>query len=81
MNYISTRGEAPTLGFEDVLLAGLARDGGLYVPETWPKLAPEVIQSFAGKRFADVAVEVILPFVGDALTRAELQAMAEDMRN
>lgn len=78
MDYISTRGEAPKLGFEDVLLAGLARDGGLYVPETWPKLAPEVIQSFAGKRFADVAVEVILPFVGDALTRAELKAMADE---
>lgn len=78
MDYISTRGEAPKLGFEDVLLAGLARDGGLYVPETWPKLAPEVIQSFAGKRFADVAVEVILPFVGDALTREELKAMADE---
>ena len=78
MDYISTRGEAPKLGFEDVLLAGLARDGGLYVPETWPKLAPEVIASFAGKRFADVAVEVILPFVGDALKRAELQAMADE---
>lgn len=77
MQYISTRGEAPKLGFEDVLLAGLARDGGLYLPETWPKLAPEVIQSFAGKRFADVAVEVIHPFTGGALSREELKAMAD----
>lgn len=78
VQYISTRGEAPKLGFEDVLLAGLARDGGLYLPESWPKLAPEVIQSFAGKPFADVAVEVIHPFTGGALSRAELQAMADE---
>ncbi|MCK5089350.1 MAG: threonine synthase, partial [Hyphomicrobiaceae bacterium] len=68
MNYISTRGEAPPLGFEDVLLAGLARDGGLFVPETWPVLSPETIGSFAGKSFADVAVEVVAPFVGGAIS-------------
>lgn len=78
MNYISTRGEAPTLGFEDVLLAGLARDGGLYVPETWPKLPSETILAMVGKSFAEVAVEVIHPFVGDAITRDELRAMADD---
>ena len=78
MNYISTRGEAPKLGFEDVLLAGLARDGGLYVPETWPRLAPDTIQSFAGMSFAEVAVEVIHPFIGDAISRAELKRMADD---
>ncbi len=78
MNYISTRGEAPPLGFEDVLLAGLARDGGLYVPQTWPTLAPEAIAALAGKPFADVAVDVIHPFVGNAISRAELKAMADD---
>lgn len=78
MNYISTRGEAPSLGFEDVLLAGLARDGGLYVPQTWPTLAPDTIASFAGRPFAEVAVEVIHPFTGGALSRAELLAMAAD---
>jgi threonine synthase len=78
LNYISTRGEAPPLGFEDVLLAGLARDGGLYVPQTWPVLAPEAIAALAGKPFADVAVEVIHPFVGTAISRAELKAMADD---
>ena len=72
VNYVSTRGEAPTLGFEDVLLAGLARDGGLYVPQTWPTLAPDQIAALAGKPFADVAVEVIHPFVGDTVSRAEL---------
>lgn len=78
MNYISTRGEAPVLGFEDVLLAGLARDGGLYVPETWPTLSPEKIASFAGQPFADVAVEVIAPYVGDAISRDILLEMAQD---
>ncbi len=78
MDYISTRGEAPTLGFDDVLLAGLARDGGLYVPKTWPKLAPDVIAALAGRPFAEVAVEVIHPFVGDALSRDELLHMAKE---
>ncbi|MFN3625135.1 MAG: threonine synthase [Hyphomicrobium sp.] len=76
MNYISTRGEAPPLGFEDVVLAGLARDGGLYVPQVWPTLTPEMIASFAGKSFADVAVEVIHPFTGGAIPKGELREMA-----
>ena len=78
MDYISTRGEAPTLGFDDVLLAGLARDGGLYVPETWPKLKPDAIAALAGRPFAEVAVEVIHPFVGDALSHDELHRMTEE---
>ena len=78
MNYISTRGEAPKLGFEDVLLAGLARDGGLYLPETWPTLSRETIKSLAGRPFADIAVEVIAPFTGGAISRAELKRMADD---
>jgi threonine synthase len=56
VNYISTRGEAPKLGFEDVLLAGLARDGGLYVPETWPVLSRETIAGFAGRPSEDQAI-------------------------
>ena len=78
MNYVSTRGTAPTLSFEDVLLAGLARDGGLYLPESWPQLSPETIRSFAGKPFADIAVEVIHPFTGTSISRADLQRMAND---
>ena len=77
MKYISTRGLAPELGFEDVLLAGLARDGGLYVPETWPKLDNGAIASLAGRPFSEVAVEVIHPFTGGALSRDELLAMAK----
>ncbi len=58
MRYLSTRGRAPELGFADVLLGGLAPDGGLYVPEEWPKLAPST-----GSTYVDRAVEVMSPFV------------------
>jgi threonine synthase len=78
VTYISTRGEAASLSFEDVLLAGLARDGGLYVPEMWPTLSAEKIASFAGMPFADVAVEVMAPFVGDSIDRPTLKAMAKE---
>ena len=78
VNYVSTRGEAPRLGFADVTLAGLARDGGLYVPETWPKLSPEQIAGFAGRPFHEVAVEVIAPFTGGTVGREALATMARD---
>ncbi len=78
MKYISTRGTAETLGFEDVLLAGLARDGGLYVPETWPVLSAATIASFATKPFAEIAVEVIAPFTAGEISRDELGRMANE---
>jgi len=78
MRYISTRGEAPVLDFIDVMLTGLARDGGLYVPETWPRLTSEQIAGFAGKPYAEVAVEVLRPFVGAALPEADLARMARE---
>ncbi|HUS98527.1 MAG TPA: threonine synthase [Hyphomicrobiaceae bacterium] len=78
MKYISTRGEAPVLGFEDALLAGLARDGGLYVPEDWPTLSSQQIAGFAGRPFHEVAVEVIAPFTGGAIDRARLTEMARE---
>ena len=77
MNYISTRGTAPELAFDDVVLAGLARDGGLYLPKSWPVLSAETIRAFKTKSFADIAVEVILPFVGDTISRADLKRMAD----
>lgn len=76
--YISTRGEAPTLGFCDVLLTGLARDGGLYVPQVWPQLSPATIASFAGRPYWEVAVEVIKPFVGGEISDADLGRMAQE---
>src|ERR1700730_2194459 len=78
VRYVSTRGEAPPLGFMDVTLAGLARDGGLYVPENWPRLSAETIASFAGKPYAEVAVEVIRPFVGDSISEGEWSRLARE---
>lgn len=78
MRYISTRGEAPNASFTDVLLAALARDGGLYVPASWPRLSAAAIAGFKGKPYADVAVEIIKPFVGEAIPEADLSRMARE---
>lgn len=78
MRYVSTRGEAAPLDFVEVMLAGLARDGGLYVPESWPALDRETIAGFAGKAYAEVAVDVLRPFVGGAITDADLARMARE---
>jgi threonine synthase len=59
MQYISTRGQAPSLGFQDAVLAGLATDGGLYLPENWPVLSPAEIAGLANRPFADVAFQII----------------------
>jgi threonine synthase len=75
VQYISTRGAAPTLGFADVLLAGLARDGGLYTPLALPEWRPEAIRGLRGLGYADVAVRVMAPFVAGAFGVAELEAM------
>ncbi len=64
MQYISTRGVAAPLDFEDVLLEGLARDGGLYVPESWPQLTGDQIAGFAGQPYVQVAQTVMAPFAG-----------------
>jgi threonine synthase len=78
VRYVSTRGEAPTLDFIEVTLAGLARDGGLYVPESWPTFSSEGIAGLAGRPYAEVAVEVIRPFVGEAVPEADLARMARE---
>ncbi|WP_286773763.1 threonine synthase, partial [Sphingomonas sp. 66-10] len=75
MRYISTRGAAPALDFRDVTLAGLAADGGLYVPETWPSFSRDEIAALAGLSYVDTAVAVMTPFVGDSLTPDELKAL------
>ena len=75
MRYVSTRGEAPELGFEDVLLTGLARDGGLYVPSHWPQLSTREILHLQGKSYEDIAFAVMHPFIGAAVPEAELRRM------
>ncbi|EFL88897.1 threonine synthase [Ahrensia sp. R2A130] len=64
MKYVSTRGQAPVLGFSDVILAGLARDGGLYVPQTWPQFDADTLRDMAGLPYAEVAKRVLEPFLG-----------------
>lgn len=78
MRYVSTRGEAPSLGFTDVMLAGLARDGGLYVPEAWPHLDRDTIAGFAGRPYAEVAAEIIGSFTGGDVADADLARMTRE---
>jgi threonine synthase len=70
VKYISTRhgsqGSPEPLGFEDVMLAGLARDGGLYLPAEWPQFSRAEIAAMKGKPYVEVAFQVMRPFVGDA---------------
>ncbi len=72
MKYISTRGEAPIVSFEDAMLSGLARDGGLYVPESWPKLD---IKSLRGRSYAEVAYEVCKRFVAGSIPDDQLHSI------
>src|SRR6185312_3830809 len=78
MRYVSTRGAAAPLDFVEVMLAGLARDGGLYVPEAWPTLDANTVGEFAGRPYAEVALEVIRPFVGGTIAEADLARMAQE---
>ena len=75
MRYVSTRGQAPALDFRDVTLTGLAADGGLYVPEAWPSLSRDQIVALAGLSYVETAVRVMMPFVGDTLSEAELRSL------
>ncbi len=79
MRYISTRGQAPSLGFEDVLLTGLASDGGLYVPETLPQFSPQKIASWAKLNYADLAHKILLPFVEADVSSSELKIMVDEI--
>jgi threonine synthase len=72
---VSTRGDAPVLGFEEVLLAGLARDGGLYVPESWPQLSGDDWRRLRGRPYAEVAFHVMRPFVEGAVPDEVLRPM------
>ena len=75
MDYLSTRGAAPRLDFRGVTLAGLASDGGLYVPSEWPQFSSGEIAAMAGLSYVETAVRVMRPFVGSALTDDELQSL------
>ena len=78
MKYISTRGQAPRLSFEDALLAGLASDGGLYVPESWPRLSDATLRSFVGADYATVAKAVLHPFMADDVSAERLSDIVDE---
>jgi threonine synthase len=75
MDYISTRGSAPTLDFAGATLAGLASDGGLYVPREWPRFTQDEIAAMAGLPYAELAARIMQPFVGDCLTPERLREL------
>ena len=77
MQYHSTRGDAPVLEFEDAMLAGLARDGGLYLPQIWPRLTEAQVAGFRNASYEAVAAEVIAPFLGGAYDRPTLDRMIQ----
>lgn len=78
MKYISTRGQASRLSFEDALLAGLASDGGLYVPESWPRLSDATLRSFVGADYATVAKAVLHPFMADDVSAERLSDIVDE---
>lgn len=78
MKYVSTRGQAPTLGFGDVLLAGLASDGGLYVPEKLPTFSQEEIASWASLSYQELAFKVMWPFVEGEVPESEFKRMIDE---
>ena len=75
MDYVSTRGAAPTLGFANALLAGLARDGGLYLPLSVPRLPPDAIRALRGVPYPEAAARVMAPFVDEDFDQDEMKSL------
>lgn len=78
MRYVSTRGHAPAVSFLDAVIAGLAPDGGLYVPEEWPQLSAAEIAAFAGRPYAEAAADIVGRFAGDDIDAAALADICAD---
>ena len=78
MKYISTRGQAPALSFEDVMLTGLATDGGLYVPESLPQFSNADMQKMAMQRYEELAFTVMYPFVADDIDANQFKKIVTD---
>ena len=75
VRYISTRGVAPELDFDDVLITGLARDGGLYVPKEWPRFSKAEIESMKSLTYSELAVKIMEPFIGDNIPTDDFIAL------
>ena len=78
MQYVSTRGQAAPRNFEGVLLAGLAEDGGLFMPETWPVLSAPEWRALRGLPYAELATQLLLRFMGDSIAEADLRRMCTE---
>ena len=78
MRYVSTRGGCPAVGFTETLLEGLAPDGGLYIPESWPAFTHDEIAAFAGMPYAHVAAEVLSRFIGGDINRRDLDRICAE---
>ena len=77
MRYLSTRGGVEPVGFAEAVMMGLGTDGGLLVPERIPRIDPETLRAWARLDFGELAVEVLAPYVGDGIPRADLQALVQ----
>lgn len=77
MKYISTRGSAPVLDFSETVMAGLARDGGLYLPESFPQFSPGALRALRGKSYAEIAKTILWPFVDGSIERTAFEAMID----
>ena len=75
LQYISTRGHKKKLKFRDVIFEGLAPDGGLYIPENWPKLEKNIIESFKNKDYLEIAHDVISPFLDETINDGDLKSI------
>lgn len=78
IKYVSTRGPGPSQSFIDVMMAGMAPDGGLYLPETWPSLDPQLFTRLSGMSYAEIAMHVVKPFVGKDIAAKTLQSLLND---
>ena len=81
MKYVSTRGEAQELDFEDVMLTGLARDGGLYLPKEWPKFTDKDLSNMAGSSYEEIAFTVMKPFIGSTFSDEEFKKIIKNAYN
>ena len=78
MQYVSTRGEAPALGFSDTVLTGLARDGGLYIPSEWPQFSPSEIRAMRGLAYPDLAIRLLTPFLGGEIAAPAFERIVRE---
>jgi threonine synthase len=78
MRYVSTRGDTASLAFDDVVLAGLARDGGLHMPETWPNLSADALRGLRRLSYPELAARILARFAEPVISEAELALLAED---